>query len=146
MRGKIASLCSRTHSWIFPSGGIPFLLKMCHPNTPKKTQQVLSTPAGSEGLSIPAGCPNHEHRLGLVSFSSSLFIPLSSPRLKSELHSPIGHVAWSCDCGAKTQNFKYVPAGFICLQLREERRREPVSSRSKGMLLYRCSNIIHRKR
>lgn len=89
----------------FPVVGFPFSLK-CAIQTLQKTQQVLSTPAGSEGLSIPAGCPNHEHRLVLVSFSSSLFIPLSSPRLKSEPHSPIGHVAWSCDWGAKTQNLK----------------------------------------
>lgn len=128
----LSSLCSRTNSWTFPSGGNLFPLKQCHPKYKSKTTTTqIIIHAGrecKEVLSVPAGCPNHGHRLVLVSFSSSLFIPLSPPRLKSEPSSPIGWAAWSCDQGVKTQNFKSMPAGFICLQPREERRKELVST------------------
>lgn len=53
-----------------------------------------------------------------------------------------GHVI-----GVKTQNVKSVPAGFLCLKVREEKRRELVrtegtaSGRNKVKLMSNCGSI-----
>ena len=104
--------------WLFPMVGIPFALKSAI-QILKKHNADSPTRERVYRSAVNTGRPTHEHRLVLVSSSSSLFIPLSPPRLKSELSYPIGWVAWSCDRGVKTQNFKSMPERFICLQRRE---------------------------